>query len=308
MRKVIFIFLIYLVSFNLVSAKVYKIGTTFENEIEFSKNIVLPLSEGKWEAVDRYTETHYFLFFKGNAVARVENNELMELIWIEKASLVGWAMGAIDNAVNVVMFKDQYDGCYERPEYYLVEVFRKGGTHNCLIVRHLDLNKELYAPDDPNSGNSQVKKWIKDNSIIIPPITFDSFHSYFSRRMNGQWYVIQYMANPKILNSPKLNFLTEESSEFHKSNIDRYPEHKAVMEKWISVSAKRHLYLEKLFNARDNHLLNLDKYIFQNETVELNNKDLKKDVVEDLKKLNELYKSGVLTEEEFKKAKNKILN
>ena len=31
-------------------------------------------------------------------------------------------------------------------------------------------------------------------------------------------------------------------------------------------------------------------------------------IVEQLKKLNELYKSGVLTKEEFEKAKKKILN
>ena len=248
--------------------------------------------------------------FKGNAIARVENKELMELIWVEKASLVGWAMGSIDSAVNEAMFKDPHDGCYERPEYYLVEVFKKGGTHNCLRVRHLDVNKELFAPDDPNSsatGSAQLKKWLRENSIIIPPIAFDSFHSYFSRLSNGQWYLVQYMANPKIFNSPKLNYLTEDSSEFHKSNIDRYPEHKAIMEKWISLSSKRHRYLEKLFKAREHHLLNLDKYILKNDNDYLNSEG-KKNIIEDLEKLNELYKSGVITKEEFEKAKDKILN
>jgi len=313
MRKIIIISFFYFISLNLfnqANAKLYRVGTTFENEIEFSKSFVLPLSEGKWETVDRYSSSYYFMHFKGNAIARVENNELMELIWVEKASLVGWAMADIDSAVNIYIFKDPYDGCYERPEYYLVEVFKKGGTHNCLIVRHLDSNKELFAPDDPinSAGSAQLKKWLRENSIIIPPIAFDSFHSYFSRLSNGQWYVVQYMANPKIFNSPKLNYLTEDSSEFHKSNIERYPEHKVIMEKWISVSAKRHHYLEKLFKAREHHLLNLDKYIIQSDIEDSNNKDLKKNVVDDLKRLNELYKSGVLTDEEFKKAKNKILN
>ena len=41
---------------------------------------------------------------------------------------------------------------------------------------------------------------------------------------------------------------------------------------------------------------------------DLNNEDSNKNVVEDLKRLNELYESGALTEEEFKKAKDKILN
>ena len=34
----------------------------------------------------------------------------------------------------------------------------------------------------------------------------------------------------------------------------------------------------------------------------------KENIVDQLKKLNDLYKSGVLTKEEFEKAKKKILN
>ena len=249
MHKIILIFFFYLISLNYfsnTSAKVYSIGTTLDKEIKFSKKFVLPLSEGEWEVVDRYTYLEYFIF-KGIAIVRVENNELMELIWIEKANLSGSYMGAVDHAVKEIVFKGQYDGCYERPEYYLLEVFKKGGSHNCLVVRHYDTNKELFAPDDPQSGSAKIKKWLRENSIIIPPITFDSFHSYFSRLMKGEWYVIQYMANPKMFNSPKLNYFTEDSSEFHKANIARYPEHKITMDKWISISAKRHQYLEKLF-------------------------------------------------------------
>ena len=310
MRKIILIFFIYLINlsyFSNVSAKMYKIGDTFENEIKFSKKFVLPLSEGKWEVVDRYA-FHYYFSFKGNAIARLENNELMELIWVEKANLSGESMGFIDQAVNEIIFKDKYDGCYERPEYYLVKVFSKGGTHNCLVVRHYDTKKELFTPDDPQSTIGQIKKWLIEDSIIIPPIAFDSFHSYFSRLNRGEWYVIQYMANPKIFNSPKINYLTEDSSEFHKANIDRFPEHKLAMERFISISAKRHRNLENLFNAKEHHLLNLNKYILDNDIEDSSNKDVKNNMIESLEKLNELYKSGVITKEEFKKAKDKILN
>ena len=80
------------------------------------------------------------------------------------------------------------------------------------------------------------------------------------------------------------------------------------MDKWISVSAKRHKFLEKVFNAKDRHLLSLNKYILQSDYKKENNNDKTKNIVEDLKKLNELYKSGAITEEEFKIAKDKILN
>ena len=310
MMKIILIFLVCITSLNYfsnVSAKMYRIGDTFEKEIKFTKKFVLPLSEGKWKVVDRYS-FHDFFYFKGNAIARLENNELMELIWVEKANLSGESMGIVDQAVNEIMFKDKYDGCYERPEYFLVKVFSKGATHNCLVVRHYDTKKELYTPDDPQSTIGQIKKWLIEDSIKIPPIAFNSFHSYFSRLNRGEWYVIQYMANPKIFNSPKNNYITEDSSEFHKTNIDRFPQHKIAMDKWVSFSAKRHRHLENLFNAKEHHLLNLNKYILGNDIGDSTNQDVKKNMVEDLEKLNELYKTGVITKEEFEKAKKKILN
>ena len=55
MRKIVLIVFIYLISLNYfsnASAKMYKIGTTLEKEIKFTKKFVLPLSKGKWE-VDR---------------------------------------------------------------------------------------------------------------------------------------------------------------------------------------------------------------------------------------------------------------
>ena len=231
----------------------------------------------------------------------------MELIWVERANLSGAYMGEIDSAVNEIIFKDRYDGCYERPEYLIVEVYKRGGTHNCLVIRHLDANKELFTPDDPLSGSAKIKKWLRDNSIKVPPIAFNSFHSYFSRLSRGEWYVIQYMANPKLFNSPKINFLTEESSEFHKANIARYPEHKITMDKWISLSSKRHKFLEEIFNTKNNQLLNLSKYIIQRDEKNQNKKE-QNSLTDTLKQLNELYKSGAITKEEFKKAKEKILN
>ena len=105
----------------------------------------------------------------------------MELIFTYKGDLSGESMGFIDSAVNEITFKDKYDGCYERPEYYLMNVYKKGGTHNCLIVRHIDVNKELFAPDDPQSISPILKQYLREKSIILAPIFFYSRHSYFSR-------------------------------------------------------------------------------------------------------------------------------
>jgi len=287
---------------HIAEAKLYRIGDKVENEIKFSKKFKLPLADGDWYVVDRYGYSYYFLHFKGVAVARIENKEIMEAIYVERANLSGKEMAYVDNSVISFIFKDKYDGCYQRPEYYIVEVYKRGSTHNCLVARHYETEKELYTPDDPLRGSAQIKKWINDNSIKVPPITFHSFHSYFSRLNRGEWYAIQYMANPKLYDSPKLKYLTEETSEFHKAIISEYPEHKITMDKWLSVSSKRHRYLEKLFKAKKNHLLDIEKYLINSEI------DKDTNTVEQLEKLNQLLKSGVLTEDEFKKAKDKILN
>ena len=58
-----------------------------------------------------------------------------------------------------------------------------------------------------------------------------------------------------------------------------------------------------MVKAKKKHKLDLDKYI--DSTVSINTDNL---ITDQLKKLNDLYKSGVLTKEEFEKAKKKILN
>ncbi len=308
MKKILSFF--YIVLFSVIvfeaKAKLYKIGDTLEEKFQFAKKFSLPLSDGKWQVVTRYTDSYYFITAKVVGIVKIdENNEFLESIEIGRVNLSGKEMGQIDNAVNSMIFKDRYDGCYERPEYYILEIYKRGSTHNCLVIRHLDTNKEIYSPDDPESTRAQIKKFIKENSIKIPPISFSSFHSYFSRLNRGEWYIIQYTANPKIYDSPEYKYFTEERSEFNKSNINRFPEHKKTMEKWLSIASLRHQYLEKLFKAKDKHMLNLDKYI-QNDNVSIKLDD--SDLVNQIKKLEELFKSGVLTEEEFKKAKEKILN
>ena len=77
------------------------------------------------------------------------------------------------------------------------------------------------------------------------------------------------------------------------------------MKKWTSIAAKRHLMFEKSVKAKERHLLDLGEFV--SSAASLSN-DQSDDTVDQLKKLNDLYKSGVLTKDEFEKAKKKILN
>ena len=113
-----------------------------------------------------------------------------------------------------------------------------------------------------------------------------------------------FFVHPKLLNAPKSNFFTEETSEYHKNNISQFPEHEKTMKKWISISSKFHKNFENMTKAKNHHKLALDKYFIETE-VEAKSDDT---IVDQIKQLNELYKSGALTEEEFTKAKKKLLN
>ena len=275
--------------------------------IKVSKKINVKLPPGEWEVTDRWVEEGFGLKFSVMSLVRQENNELAEVMEIAYSKLAGAHIHAIDHALNEVIFYDQYDGCYQRPEYYLVELYRKGSTHNCMIVSHIDVDKELNNPDDPTSRGylATTKQWIRSNNQVkIPPIMLESFHSYFSRLVGGYWVGLSYGINPKLLNAPESKFLTEETSEYHKSNIQRFPKYKNIMEKWISISSTRHLEFESLFNAKTRHRLRLNKYIMENGKLISSEAN----IADKLKTLNNLYKDGALTKEEFEKAKKKLLN
>ena len=309
MKKIFIIyFLIFFCFLNQANSKIssYSRGQEVSGFIQLSNKTKFNLPNGKWEVFDRYVDSGYGMQWNLISLGRIENNELIEILEIGYANLAGAFVKYVDHGLNEIMFKNKYDGCYERPEYYLLELFKKGVTHNCFRIRHFDVFKELNNPDDITAKGylAPLKQYLRSNSdVTIPKVGLSSFHSYFSRTAGGNWFLVQYLVNPKYLNGPENNFFTEETSEYHKQNINRFSDHKKTMEKWISVSAKRHQEIEIISKSKSHHKLQLDKYIFA-ESLELQSDEL----VVQIKKLNELYKSGVLTKEEFEKAKSKILN
>ena len=72
------------------------------------------------------------------------------------------------------------------------------------------------------------------------------------------------------------------------------------MDKCIEISSLRHMEFEKIVNAKKRHKL---------EFININSNEVKDNkILDQLEKLSTLYKDGVLTKEEFEKAKKKILN
>jgi len=286
------------------SAKTFYTGDQVKDYFNYNNDIKIKLSLGNWTVIRK--QTRGVPKQKIVSIGRIENNEIMEIVEIYDAQLAGYYNYYIDPIIIELMFKDEHDGCYERSEYYLLKLYRNGTTFNCMIVRHFDVTKELKYPDGPygKAAASAYNFWIKSNSLTYPKIMLESYHTYFSRMVDGKWYEVRRFVHPKLLNAPKSNFFTEETSEYHKYNISQFPEHEETMKKWISISSKFHKNFENMAKAKSHHKLALDKYFIEIE-VEAKSDD---PVVDQLKQLNELYKSGALTEEEFTKAKKKLLN
>ena len=313
MKKIFLIFLIQIFFLNTnaySNINKFKKGDILFNEIKLSKKKSLTLPEGNWEVTYRSTEIVYGMKFSLISLVKLKNNRISEFLEIGFSNLAGKFVYYVDPIMTEIMFKNTHDGCYERPEYLVMELYRKGSTHNCFKIRHLETVKELYNPDDKSTLGflASIKKYINDNNQKnLPKIMLGSFHSYFSRTNGGDWYLISHLINPKNINAPDSKFFTEESSEYHKYNIDNYPTHKEVMNKWISSSAKRHLELEKLAKANTNHRLNLEKYVLKDNDLDNSKQENNINFIDQLNKLNDLFKSGSLSKEEFEKAKRKLL-
>ncbi len=304
-KKILWILVIALLFNSNAYAKKYRTGDLVENQFYINKKFILDLPKGKWNVVEKKRLSYYGLSNLEYTLVKTNGNKATEAISIIEWKTAGFMENLVNHALIEIMFKNKYDGCYDRPEYTVMKFYKKGSSHNCFWVGHHDLIKHIYNPDNPEliTANTQLKMWLKEKKITLPDVALYSEHSYFSRLSGGKWYGLVYVVDPKILNAPDNNFITEDSSEYHKYNIDKYPGHKKIMEKWISISAQRHLDFENLVNAKKQHKLDLNYFSPIKNTATQNDK-----LINQLKNLNDLFKNGVLTREEFEKAKKKLLN
>ena len=266
-KILIFIFFLFIPNnSNAIKINHYKIGEVISDSLKITSKITIKLPDGNWEVIDKDGSTEYGLTFNCLSLIQANKIEIQRGFELCFSMLSGNYVGYIDHALIEAIFKDPYDGCYQRPEYYLLELYRKGSTHNCFKVRHYDTMRELYKPDNPEDSqySAAMKQWMRNNSEInVPSVMLSSEHLYFSRLVNGYWIGLNYLINPKLLNAPENKYLSEETSEYHKYNIDKFPENKKIMNQWTSISAQRHIEFEKIFKSKSRHRLKLDRYILK---------------------------------------------
>jgi hypothetical protein len=305
------IFLALLFSFSIISSAIaitlsdYEIGQKIEYEIILDNKIKVDLSPGKWELVEKTKWTYnafsgYYIFF-----VKVNQNKFEEGIALSYLGTQGKRIADINTYIYEIVFKNKHDGCYKRPEYFNLSLYHKGATVNCMIVGHIDVNKELYNPDDKDLAylDANFIRYIEDNSIEMPKIALQSDHIIFDRSVSQKFYSLQNIINPEFFNGPKNKFITENESEYHPLNISKYPVHKEFMNKFLSKSSLFHQDIENKLGVKNQKKLEISNYI-----TEVPKNDINDNTISQLKKINELYKEGILNKEEFEKAKKKILD
>ena len=301
--KLLFLFFIF---FTFVT-EAYSANTKLKKYEKYSngikwKNIQFKLPKGGWVYYSK--EPFHLQNFSLGCVnfINIQNkiiNGAFTACYVKSGGKLRQALGA---ELRNEWQNNKYDSCNLRPEYFYVKAVFKGASSNCFISAHLDPNKELYFPDNPTDTSSGgLKKYIKDNSLILPKIML-SFQSVYYSNKRDKAITMALSINPEAYGANDTLFETEETSEYHRSNINNFPLKKKFFEEWTKKISIEHSNLEDQLEASSDFKLDFSDL---NASIPIENST---DLINDLNKLIELYKSGVLNAEEFEKAKKKILN
>ncbi|MFL2886477.1 MAG: SHOCT domain-containing protein [Candidatus Pelagibacter sp.] len=267
----------------------YKKGDIVESELVFADKYKIPLPEGKFEiVVISKTQSFRNLYL----YQEDENGKSRWEIYVYISKPVGswWNPAAF---------------C-KRKDIYFNQSKLGNKTHHCWAINHsrsdLSSTKGFWG---------KVRDWVIKEKIISSDILVSSDHEYqtFNKRLIG----MSYYYNPEVDGLPPPKNLTWDTSEFHASKVHMFPEHEAFLKKFIKVSASFVKRFNELNNIKESISLNPSQYLTDAsiKTEEKKNKttnDSSEDLVSKLKTLKELLDAGAITQEEFEKAKKKLLN
>ena len=290
---------------------VFKNGNIYEGQIKWTSSIKYDLPPGKWKQIDNWGWDYRTISARGLTLIQEENGKVTGFYELSEINTNGKYIGYLNNWLQEIFFKDKYDGCYERPEYYLLLRIKKGASFNCFKVRHYDVDKRMHAPDDQwaKVGLAGINKYFENNSTEIPKLMLARSHIFYNMTVSGSAFTVLHMIDPDHFNGPKNSFITEDSSEYNRANIEKFPEHKKYMENFVSNAAFEHSKFEDALRARKKHKINfsgINMREFSNANKKLSENNSNK--ADQIISLTELYKSGVLSKEEFDNAMKKILN
>ena len=286
----------------------FKKGMILEGEVFWTQKIKVNLPAGQWQVIDKWNWQVNAVNGRGVSLVKLNGNVLDEVIEFEEVNVNGKWISHVVQWLQEVFFKNENDGCYQRPEYYLLKVKKSGGFFNCLKVRHYDTEKLLFSPDDKwrKAATAIIRKYLREENIEVPKILIGRSHGFFAPSVKDSYYGIFYVFNPETQGGPKSKFLTEDTNEYHRSNISNYPKFKKYMDDFVNTAAYEHTKFQEMVRAKSQHLLDLSQFDIDIEEPIKETKS--SDLINELKELNELYQDGALTKKEYEKAKRKLLD
>lgn len=307
MKKIISIIVLIFISSTALAvypskSPFYNTGDFVEGEIKITDKYIYPLPPGKWKVIAYWQEVleYPYLNSKEYLLAKIEGkNKIKEAIVIGKIHTGVMYTNRVDwYVVQEIVFDDEDEGgCYERPEYNHLFLYRKGFGHNCLRISARDIARKSIH-DDPEDVRFMAEMRKK---YIFPKLMLESFHSFYSRSIKPEMFYIFYYMNSEFLGAPALNGSIQ-TSEFHPFNINNYPKHKKALSEFTKLAKKRHLKHERFSKAPSRMKLKLGIDTTQ-KPIKINNAS----IVNQLKELSELYQKGTLSKSEYEKAKNILL-
>ena len=253
--------LFFLVSVNSNSAITnFRKGTFHEGDV-YWKHKKISLPPGKWESVEKWSWSIGFWTASDVSLAKHSDNYVEEFYSFGEIDFMGRYQGYIAPQIDEILYQNEHDGCYERPEYTLLKLYKKGKVHNCFRVRHIEVDKELNRPDDGDSKwtSAVLRKWIRDRNMSTPKIMLCATGVYYAPVVRDTYYVWSHCIDPKKLGATEAKFFTEETSEYHPANINNYHDKIEVMNKWMIETAQYHQQIEIALKAKKRHKLNFEK-------------------------------------------------
>ena len=314
MKQLLGILVLFVIYFlTTVNSSAVKIGKIYENEFRFHKLYIDLPPDGEWRHIGSYKKNIHGVGFISYFLAQIKENKVSRLLEVLSVD----NKGVYPTETNMFFYEllyitDKEGGCAKKLKYYVFKLFKRGVSSNCFIVRNWEVNKELYKPSikrirytDMNYAPGIIRKYLEKNNIGIPIMMLRSEHYYYSR---GKLFWVFRMINPEINGASKTKFNTEETSEYFPSNISKYPDKKKFMDDWVKLAIKRHQIFEEQLKIKPHHKLDLSEYGTIEPIKETKTTISSSNITDQLNKLNNLYKEGAITKEEFEKAKKQVLN
>ena len=287
--------------------KTYLGGEIVINRIKFN------LPDGKWLLLQKNGWTVGTIRYTRTIFVKEENNVLKEIFEAAVVDGGGKWIVHVDSWLQGELFSNANpDGCRDKSEYYFIKRNKRSASFNCFIIRHDDVEKEVWSPEKMASGivksfnSSWVRKWVRDKNIVLPITMLTSDHYFYDKNVGYNAVLMSHSINPEFYNGPKTQFQSEDNSEYHKYNIEKYPNVKKYMDNFVEQAVYRHQNFEKLVKSKNSFKLNFDEFNLRNKSLIIETDS--DNFINQLKELKRLLDDDVITREEFALAKNKILN